>query len=201
MDEHKHEPILNAGAHGALEVVSAPDEKLKGKLKAKRRVDIPVPETPRQWRMVALAGLLVFGLAAAFFTIFPVRTVTVLVTPQALAGPPFAPYPTPPIPPQGTQMLFPPPTQPLPNLDPQPLYYIGQKVQVANLTPDVANYVDWWVSRYQWLPDEREWIYEVVTFENISIWRAEDQLAPLGTPTRVPTSTPTYTPTIPIRPT
>lgn len=199
---------LDAGQHGALEVVSAPDEQLKGKPKAKRRIDVPVPETPRQWRMVALAGVIVFTLAAGIFTIFPVRTVTIIVTPPALPSP--VPYPTLPmltLPPQGTQMIFPPPTQPLPNVDPPPLYYIGQPVHVANLTPDIANYSQWWVSRYDWLPQEREWIYEVVTFNNITIVRAEKQLSPFTTPTPVPFFTPTPaqlqppqpTPTIPIR--
>ncbi|MCA9905650.1 MAG: hypothetical protein KC547_17465 [Anaerolineae bacterium] len=173
---------LNAGQHGALEVVHAPDEQLKGKPKAKRRIDVPVPETPRQWRMVALAGVLVFALAAGIFTIFPVRTVTIIVTPPLM--PSVAPFPTQPaIPPQGTQMLFPPPTQPLPDFDPPPLYYVGQSVHVANLTPDIANYSQWWVSRQQWLPQEREWIYEVVTFDNITIVRAENQLSPFTTPT------------------
>ncbi|MCA9907159.1 MAG: hypothetical protein KC519_00820 [Anaerolineae bacterium] len=173
---------LNAGQHGALEVVHAPDEQLKGKPKAKRRIDVPVPETPRQWRMVALAGVLVFALAAGIFTIFPVRTVTIIVTPPLM--PSVAPFPTQTaIPPQGTQMLFPPPTQPLPDFDPPPLYYVGQSVHVANLTPDIANYSQWWVSRQQWLPQEREWIYEVVTFDNITIVRAENQLSPFTTPT------------------
>ncbi|MCL4251777.1 MAG: hypothetical protein KJ065_26730 [Anaerolineae bacterium] len=197
---------LNAGQHGALEVVSAPDEQIKGKPKAKRRIDVPVPETPRQWRMVALAGVIVFALAASIFTIFPVRTVTIIVTPPALPSP--VPYPTElmlTLPPQGTQMIFPPPTQPLPTGDPSPLYYIGQPVHVANLTPDIANYSQWWVSRYDWLPQEGEWIYEVVTFNNITIVRAENQLSPFTTPTPVPflTATPAQlqpqpTPTIPI---
>ncbi|MCC6617159.1 MAG: hypothetical protein IT320_27040 [Anaerolineae bacterium] len=187
---------LDAGDHGALEVVRAPEAEIQGKPKVKRGIDIPVPETPRQWRMVTLAGLLVFVQVAAFFLIFPVRTVTVFVTP--LPNPTVVPYPTPPmVSLQGTQMIFPPPTQPLPDVDPPPLYFIGQKVLVANLSPDIANYVDWWVSRYQWLPEEREWIYEVVTFNNITIMRAEDQLAPLPMPPALPMPSPT--PTIPIR--
>jgi len=186
---------LDAGDHGALEVVSAPEETIKGK--PKRRIDIPVPETPRQWRMVTLAGLIVFVLVAAFFLIVPVRTVTVFVTPPPI--PTMASFPTATIPLLGTQMIFPPSTQALPDTEPQPLYFIGQKVQVANLTPDIANYSDWWVSGYRWLPEEGEWIYEVVTFNNITILRAENQLAPVPTPS--PLAPPSATPTIPIRPT
>lgn len=56
------------------------DAALKQKAKA-RVLDIPLPETPRQWRMVLGVGVLVFAVAAIFFSLFPTRVVEVLVTP------------------------------------------------------------------------------------------------------------------------
>ena len=172
--EHVPQGQIDAGAHGALEVLAPPDAEIKRKRKAKP-ILLPAPRSARDWRMVVLAGLLVFGLAGVFFWFFPIRRVEV-VMPQPTAAP--FPYPTPP----QLDLMQPPPT---PVYDPAPRFSNGQAVQVLNLTPDVAGYVLWWVLRAQWLPVEQEWIYEVATIDGITLMRAEDQLVayPYPTPT------------------
>jgi hypothetical protein len=81
-----------AAAPQPLDILPDPDEKPKGKPKARPRLDVPLPETPRQWRMVGLASVLVFLSAAVFFFIFPVRTVTVML-PTATQQPFVTPVP------------------------------------------------------------------------------------------------------------
>jgi hypothetical protein len=58
---------ISAGAHGSLEIV--PDAEVKAKSALK--LDLPLPETPRQWRMVGLAALIVFLGAGGLYSIFP----------------------------------------------------------------------------------------------------------------------------------
>ncbi len=147
-----------------LKIVDAPDIKEKRKPKAKPTLNFPLPQTRGQWLMIGVVAVAVFMLAGVFFWIFPTRTVEVYIIPEAPAlatAPPVLPaYPAP--------------------------YQVDQKVQVFNLTPDIANYQDWWVSKQQWLPVEGEWIYEVRTSDGITIMRAENQLAPAISATSTP---------------
>ncbi len=60
---------ISAGEHGTLEVV--PDYEAKAKAKAAPKLDLPLPETPRQWRMVGLTALVVFIGAGFWFAVLP----------------------------------------------------------------------------------------------------------------------------------
>lgn len=144
-----------------LNVVDAPDIKPKRKPKPKPVTYSPLPQTRGQWLMIGVMAACVFVLAGIFFWVFPTRTVEIYVTPTQ---PPIQTYAPP----------------------PDPLYQVNQKVQVFNLTPDVAGYQDWWVSRPQWLPNEGVWIYEVRTYDGITLMRAENQLAPIPPATTTP---------------
>src|SRR5262245_10138471 len=106
-----------------LNIIEDQDIKPKRKPKPKRGMDFPLPRTPAQWLMIGVVAIGVFILAGIFFWIFPTRTVEIYIVPTAIP----------------TMPPMPPP--------PDPLYQVDQKVQVFNLTPDVAGYQDWWVSR------------------------------------------------------
>lgn len=144
----------NSDDPALLHIVEDLDIKPKRKPKAKPVVVFPLPRTSDQWLMIGLVAVSVFFLAGVFFWIFPTRTIEVYIVPTAIP----------------TQ----PPKQPMH----EALYQVDQKVLVFNLTPDVADYHDWWVSKQQWLPVEGEWIYEVRTYNGITLMRAENQLTP-----------------------
>ena len=145
-----------------INIIEDLDIKPKRKPKPKPAMAFPLPQTSGQWLMIGVVAVCAFVIAGIFFWIFPTRTVEVYIVPTAI--------PTP---------------QPMPP-PPDPLYQVDQKVQVFNLTPDVAGYQDWWVSRPQWLPTERVWIYEVRTYDGITLMRAENQLAPYISPMPTP---------------
>ncbi len=59
--------VIAAGAHGSLQVV--PDEEMKDKRAV--QIDLPLPETPRQRRMVALTALIMLLGSFALYSAFP----------------------------------------------------------------------------------------------------------------------------------
>lgn len=174
----------------ALEVVDERDDAAL-KQKAKRRsLDIPLPETPRQWRMVLGSGVLVFAAAAVFFSLFPTRVVEVMVTPTYPLITPI-PYPTD----SPSMLMLPTPTPPYidPSL-PQPRYSVGEQVQVFNLSPDLQGYTDFWIRGFYYA--DNTWIYEVATADGVTFVRSEAQIQPtVERMTASPEPLPTYTPT------
>jgi hypothetical protein len=173
-----------------LEVVDERDEvALKQKTKT-RSLDIPLPETPRQWRMVLGSGVLVFAAAAVFFSLFPTRVVEVMVTPTYPLVTPL-PYPTD-IP---SMMMLPTPTPP--HIDPSlplPRYSVGEQVQVLNLSPDLQGYTDFWIRGFYYA--DNTWIYEVTTADGVIFVRSEAQIQPtIERMTASPEPLPTYTAT------
>lgn len=177
----------------AVDVLDVVDESDEAAFKQKtktRGFDLPLPETPRQWRMVLGSGVLVFAAAAVFFSLFPTRVVQVMVTPTYPITTPI-PYPTD-IP--SAFFMLPTPT-PDPSL-PQPRYSVGEQVQVLNLSPDLQEYTDFWIRGFYYA--DNTWIYEVATADGITFVRSEAQVAPTiarmtASPEPLPTLTPTQT--------